>query len=172
MLTERLLILATPSAAAGEITEVVSLRDLVDDAISAIAAEGAASRDALATDEGDAVVRGDAALLQTMVANALSNAIKFGGRARIEVTHEGDLAVVRIDDEGPGVAPPLRERVFEPFFRVELPGRARVPGSGLGLALVRHIAAAHGGDAAFVDRAGDGARLQIRLPLAQTHEGQ
>jgi nitrogen-specific signal transduction histidine kinase len=70
------------------------------------------------------------------------------------------------DDDGPGVEASERERAFEPFFRSSEALRRRVPGHGLGLALIRHIATTHGGSATLVDKRTQGARLEIRLPSA------
>ena len=71
--------------------------------------------------------------------------------------------MLHIDDRGPGVPPDQRERIFEPFYR--LPGASeREGGVGLGLALVRQIAARHGGSVACDNREDGGARFTLRLP--------
>lgn len=163
VLVERLLILATPRAAAVDAHEIVSLRDLVEDSIALLPPD---DLERVRASEGDALVKGDSVLLATMVANALGNALKFGERATVDVEIHGQLAILRIDDEGPGVDVDEREHVFEPFFRAEGAMRRRIPGHGLGLALIRHIARTHGGDAAFASKEGRGARLEIRLPIS------
>jgi signal transduction histidine kinase len=72
--------------------------------------------------------------------------------------------VLRVSDRGPGVPPNLRERIFEPFYR--LPGASeRAGGVGLGLALVKSIAQRHGGTARCEDRSGGGATFVVELPL-------
>ena len=114
--------------------------------------------------DADALVRGDAMLLGTMFANALNNALKFGDRVSVELAVLDGEVCITIDDDGPGVDGPERERVFEPFFRGQEAVRERQPGHGLGLALVRHIAESHGGGAAFEEPGCRGARLRIRLP--------
>ncbi len=74
------------------------------------------------------------------------------------------MAEVRVCDHGPGVPEALRERIFEPFYR--LPGASeRAGGVGLGLALVRSIAGRHDGSVHCEDRAGGGACFVLRLPL-------
>ncbi len=166
VLVERLLILSVPARTTNDAHELVSLRDLVEDAMEVLPSADRA-RIRLPFADADALVRGDAAILGTMVANALSNALKFGSAVTIAIEIADASSVLRVDDDGPGIAGAERERAFEPFFRTADALRRRLPGHGLGLALIRHIAQTHGGDAAFVDKAERGARLEIRLPIAQ-----
>lgn len=161
VLIERLLILSVPARSAADAHEVVSLRDLLEDVVQAFP-NGDRARVQLS--EADALVRGDVTLLGTMVANAISNGLKFGSAVTTEVSVVGGIAVLHIDDDGPGVEAPARERAFEPFFRSSEALRLRVPGHGLGLALIRHIAETHGGTATLVDKPTPGTRLEVRLP--------
>lgn len=163
VLVERLLILSVPARSAAEAHEIVSLRDLLEDSVQALP-EGDRARVQVAS--GDALVRGDAALLGTMVANAIANGLKFGDAVTAELSRVDGVAVLRIDDDGPGMDASERGRAFEPFFRGEAALRGRIPGHGLGLALIRHVATTHGGTAALVEKASRGARLEIRLPVA------
>jgi len=78
--------------------------------------------------------------------------------------HEGN-AVVEIDDNGPGIPPADRERVFEPFYRREPSRNRKTGGAGLGLAIVRSIARGHGGDVALFNRVGGGMTARVQLPL-------
>lgn len=113
----------------------------------------------------DTVVRADARLVQRLMRNLLENAARYGGGA-VEASLYRDGQQMRFDvcDRGPGVAEAERERIFEPFYR---PAGAseRSGGVGLGLALVRQIARAHGGDAACLPRVGGGACFRVWLPL-------
>ena len=112
------------------------------------------------------VIDGDALALRRLVANLMVNAVKFGARARARVYADAEGAVVEIDDDGPGVPEAQQEQVFEPFHRGE-PSRSReTGGAGLGLAVVRSIARAHGGDAQLSNRAEGGLRVRTRLPLS------
>ena len=117
---------------------------------------------------GEVVVPGVVKLLRRAVRNLLENAVRHGrrtGHAEVvaQLSLEGGYAVLHIDDRGPGVPPDQRERIFEPFYR--LPGASeREGGVGLGLALVRQIAARHGGSVACDNREGGGACFTLRLP--------
>ncbi|HET6971491.1 MAG TPA: ATP-binding protein [Phenylobacterium sp.] len=111
------------------------------------------------------VLEGDPMALRRLIANLLENAVKFGGQARARVFADAGHAVVEIDDDGPGIPPQDRERVFEPFYRRE-PSRSRQTGGiGLGLAVVRSIARGHGGDVSLINRAGGGLTARVELPL-------
>lgn len=163
VLIERLLILSVPAQGEGDGRELVSLRDLLEDIAQALPAE---DRARLVLTAADATVRGDASLLSTMLSNAISNGLKFAPHVRVELAVIDPMAVVRVEDDGPGVDARERERVFEPFYRANDALRRRIAGHGLGLALIRHVAVMHGGSAALVDKATPGALLEVRLPAA------
>lgn len=94
------------------------------------------------------VAQADAQRLRVVVDNLVSNAIKFspdGGKVRVVVRAEGSDAVIEVSDQGPGVAPEDRDKVFDWFFQGARPASGRVKGSGLGLAIARELIAAHGG---------------------------
>ncbi|WP_203097899.1 ATP-binding response regulator [Skermanella rosea] len=105
-------------------------------------------------------VRGRADDLRDAVRNLLDNALAHGGGAVTVRLTAGAEAVLEVADEGPGVPEHLREEFFDRFRK----GRAASPGAGLGLAIVRHVVRAHGGDARFLPVDG-GSRIEIRLPL-------
>jgi two-component system OmpR family sensor kinase len=113
-------------------------------------------------------VAGDADALRRLLGNLLDNAIRYtssGGRVDVSVRREAGTpsrAVVTVTDKGPGIPAGERERVFARFHRV--PGTAGT-GSGLGLALVRSIAARHDGEVVLEDGPGGcGLRAVLRLP--------
>ncbi len=112
------------------------------------------------------LVTGLSRLLRRALRNLLENARRHGGgTVTLTLQTRGAQAELRVCDQGPGVPPALRERIFEPFFR--LPGASeREGGVGLGLALVRSIAQRHGGTVHCEERAGGGACFVLRLPLA------
>jgi two-component system OmpR family sensor kinase len=117
--------------------------------------------------DGEVVVLGDEMRLRQIVANLLDNARVHTAPAtpvRVTVSDVGDDALVRVADDGPGLAPEVAARVFERSFRGEGTGSGAPAGSGLGLAIVAAIAAAHGG-AAWVDSVeGEGSAFSVRLP--------
>jgi len=74
--------------------------------------------------------------------------------------------VIAVEDDGPGIAPEDRERIFEPFVRLD-PSRSReTGGAGLGLAIARAAIEGHGGTIALSDSAGGGTRATVTLPMA------
>jgi len=109
-------------------------------------------------------VRGVPRLLRRAVRNLLENARRYGaGEISLELKNQGAQVQVVVNDRGPGVPPALRERIFEPFYR--LPGASeREGGVGLGLALVKSIAERHGGSVRCDARPGGGASFVISLP--------
>jgi signal transduction histidine kinase len=111
---------------------------------------------------GNAVAKADATLVRRAIANLIDNARVHGGGVRaVRVERRGDEVVVEVDDGGAGVPASERERVFEPFERAGRGGSL-----GLGLALVRRIAVAHGGRAWIADAPGGGARVAIAIAIA------
>ena len=118
-----------------------------------------------ATAATELVVQGVSKLLRRALRNLLENARRHAmGDIMVSLRRTGGQAVIKVCDHGPGVPPDLRERIFEPFYR--LPGATeRDGGVGLGLALVKSIAVRHGGSVACEPHAAGGACFVIRLPL-------
>ena len=129
----------------------------------ALAAEEGARVDA-AVDGPAIVVRGDERLLRRALRNLLENARRYGGsEVSVELARVANRVELRVCDRGPGVPDTLRERIFEPFYR--LPGHAEQAGGvGLGLSLVKQIAERHGGSVRCDVREGGGSRFVITLP--------
>jgi signal transduction histidine kinase len=122
---------------------------------------------------GDSPATGDAALLERLLLNLLDNAIKHtrpGSDVRIRLTKDDGCYVVRVIDSGTGIPAEARAKVFERFYRVD---RARsrgtasaTGGAGLGLAIGRWIAEAHGGTLECSRSDESGSEFITRLPLA------
>jgi signal transduction histidine kinase len=111
------------------------------------------------------VLEGDPLALKRLFQNLLDNAIKFGGAARVRVFRDDGFAMVEIEDDGPGLPEAERDRVFEPFYRRESSRSRETGGIGLGLAVVRSIARAHGGDTALDAAPGGGLIARVKLPI-------
>jgi signal transduction histidine kinase len=98
------------------------------------------------------------------VANLVDNAVKYGGNARTTLDLALGRAIITIDDDGPGIPPDERERVFAPFDRIEGSRNRDTGGVGLGLAVARTIAREHGGDIMLAATEGGGLRVCLELP--------
>ncbi|HMR34307.1 MAG TPA: ATP-binding protein [Geminicoccaceae bacterium] len=102
--------------------------------------------------------------LRRLLDNLIDNAIKYGGGAEIGLRAAADVVEIDVADRGPGIPASEREHVFEPFYRLEQSRSRETGGTGLGLAVARGIARAHGGDVTLRDRDGGGLVATIRLP--------
>ncbi|KQM14727.1 ATP-binding protein [Novosphingobium sp. Leaf2] len=103
--------------------------------------------------------------IRRLLANLLENAVKYGESARVRVSLSGGEAVAEIVDAGPGIPEDEFDRAFEPFYRSEAARRSGRTGSGLGLAVCRSIARAHGGDVSFA-HGKDGFITRLSVPAA------
>jgi len=110
----------------------------------------------------------DSQLVQVAVRNLLRNAWKYGRRQPVQFVvsgkDEGNVAVLRFTDNGPGIPEAERERVFEAFHRLPAEEGRAVSGSGLGLALARRIAVLHGGTLRISASSESGTTFELRLP--------
>lgn len=110
------------------------------------------------------VIDADATRLRQVIANLLSNALKFTpdrGRVRVETVPEAGWAVVRVSDTGPGIPADEIDYVFDRFYRG---AGARASGSGIGLTVVRELVRAHGGEVSIESQTGSGTTITVRLP--------
>ena len=120
------------------------------------------------------MLAGDQDALARLLVNLLDNAVRHAAsRACVSVREDGGWAVLTVTDDGPGIPPEDAERVFRRFARLD-DARARAgedstgeEGAGLGLAIVRSTAEAHGGTVSLGD-AGPGLRAVVRLPLTSS----
>jgi two-component system, OmpR family, sensor kinase len=141
----------------------LELGSLVEKAAEDLAVTGrAVTAEALDT----LVVDGDPVGLRRLVTNLLDNGEAYGRRAHARVWRDGAMAVIDVDDEGPGLPPGEEERVFEPFYRLERSRSRETGGTGLGLSVARSIARLHGGDVVLSNRAGKGLRARVTIPIA------
>ena len=108
-------------------------------------------------------VKGNSKLLRRAIRNLLDNAAKHGRPPiNLAISAKGDQVTVLVSDAGRGIDQTQRQQVFEPFYRA--PGKQNVEGYGLGLALVRQIVQAHGGEVEILDNGPTPSTVQITLP--------
>lgn len=157
----------------------VELRSLVEDLVLFLGADANVRQVALVEERGSraAEVEGDPEQLRQMLLNLVRNAVEAvppGGRVGLRVLEGGrkqadpadplapDLAVaiVEIEDNGPGIPTDVRERMFQPFYST------KPLGTGLGLPLAQQVAAEHGGTITCESRVGEGTRFRVTLPAA------
>ena len=115
-----------------------------------------------------AIVHGDPVGLRRLFDNLIRNGLKFATEVRVTLSTTVDEVVVDVADNGPGLPASDLERVFEPFYRGEASRNRETGGMGLGLAVVRSIARAHGGEAIMINRPEGGLTCRVRLPLRPT----
>jgi len=143
----------------------LDLAELASDAIDVHAARAASSGVSLQLEADAAMtVNGDADRLREVVDNLLDNALRVaprGSRIRIGVKRENGRTVLEVEDGGPGLSDEEQSHVFEPFARGMAAGG---DGAGLGLAIARAIAEAHGGRLRVRSTIGQGATFRLELP--------
>lgn len=105
--------------------------------------------------------------LRRALRNLIGNAVRYGEKAEVSLLHEGQTAVIRIDDAGPGIPEPDVERMLEPFTRGEASRNRATGGAGLGLTIARAIAEQHGGRLVLSNRPAGGLRAELRLPTSR-----
>lgn len=158
-LTESLLFLALPSKSIAFDAHAIALSDIVNDVVHDLGPAQRHRVELVADAEG--LVRGDPTLLTALVRNAVDNALKHADTpVLVRVADTTNRVSLTITDQGPGIDREFVARVFEPFFRAH-PEKSL--GYGLGLALVGHVARAHGGSAVFADTT-RGTELTVSFP--------
>lgn len=123
-------------------------------------------------------VSGHPESLRALISNLVDNALRYtpaGGRVDVDVDCDQEKAILCVSDTGPGIPEAFRERVFDRFYRL---ADANVPGSGLGLSIVKQVAQLHGGEVvalgaatASTDDAGSGLRIRFSMPTLSTPPG-
>lgn len=113
----------------------------------------------------DIVIQGRHMALKRCLENIIGNAIKYGVSPIVSIGLEKDIAIVCVEDNGPGIDDADKQRVFEPFTRLEESRNSETGGFGLGLAIAKQIAEAHGGSIALIDNLPTGLTVILRLPL-------
>ena len=173
LLLEDLLLLARLDDAAPLEHERVDLAQLIADAVDAARVVDPARRYGFELQGSELIAEGDERRLRQVFDNLLANVRQHtpaGTAAYITATRIGDELRIRIEDDGPGVAPGMRDRIFDRFVRPGS-GRGRVSGgAGLGLAIVRSIVTAHGGSVEIRDGEPRGTAFELSLPAFELSE--
>jgi PAS domain S-box-containing protein len=157
----------------GELTlnrKRVDLGTVVAEVVDRLQETAAAARCKLITSVVQGIVGDwDPLRIGQVVANLLANAFKYakGSPVDVSLVRDGDEAVLRVEDRGPGIAPAYLEAVFNRFERA---GTRDATGMGLGLYVAREIATAHGGTVFAASREGGGTTIEMRLPVRTQHE--
>lgn len=147
--------------------ERLSSGQLIRSAADQAAPQAEARSITILVDAAPCTLAGNAELLRQAVCNLVENAVKYspaGSVVHIAGHRDGEWFQIVVADQGPGIPESLRQRIFEPFFRVDDSRSRQLGGAGLGLALVRAIAEFHGG-AVYVEKSrGAGSRFVLKLP--------
>jgi signal transduction histidine kinase len=115
-------------------------------------------------------LQADREALRRVVRNLLENAVKYSPEAKtvwVETDREGRAAVLRVRDQGIGIPPEEKSRIFDKFVRGDAAKRACIPGTGIGLAMVQEIVRVHHGEVNVSSAVGSGSTFVVRLPLPQ-----
>lgn len=123
---------------------------------------------------GGGTMRLDSDVLEQVLVNLASNVEKYaatGGVMRVTSSCEGDTLLIRVEDEGPGIAQQQAEQIFQPFQRLGDALTEGAAGTGIGLTIARSLARLHGGDLRLL-ASESGARFELRLKAATTEEAK
>ena len=156
--------------------KLVRIDRVVAEAVDRVSVNAAARSIELRTGgEQGVLVRGKRGLLVTAVRNLLDNAIRYSDdhtTVSLGVSTRNGMAYIAVVDRGDGIPERAQKRVFERFYRTDA-GRSReTGGSGLGLSIVKHIAADHGGEVTLWSEPGRGATFTLAIPLAAPQEDE
>lgn len=150
--------------------ERVDLHKVVDETARLLAPVAKDRNVSVTASAETAIVTGDPDRLREVVANLLTNAIRYnrdGGRVDVALEVESGRAVLTVTDTGIGIPEKEQSQVFERFYRVDKARSREQGGSGLGLAITKWIVEAHGGTISFTSREGSGTTFTVHLPRAE-----
>ena len=149
--------------------DLAALAGQINDSLRPLASASGVTLSLQLAGAGPFLVRGDDDELLRLIENLVENAVKYGQPGeRADITLERTDAGISISvrDFGPGIAPEHLPRLTERFYRVDSPAGGAKSGTGLGLALVKHITARHGGRLSIESAPGEGAKFTVTLPEA------
>ena len=163
------------SGAFKTVPQPVNLAELITAAIAALQPAAATKQITLTAGGpgGDLIVNGDANQLDRVLINLISNAVKFtpkGGAICLTADRDGEAAVVSVRDTGIGIPERDKKALFTRFFRASNAVEQAIPGTGLGLTIVRTIISNHSGEIELQSQEGRGTKVTLRIPLAAVDE--
>jgi len=144
--------------------ERCELADIVKDGVTAL---GGLTLNHDVQTTGDATAYCDREVITRVITNLIGNAVKFaplGSLIRVELAMEGDAPRVTVVDDGPGIPPEHRDRIFEKFKQLEPGRKTRFPRAGLGLTYCKLAVEAHGGQIGVCGEEGEGSQFWLTLP--------
>ncbi|PKO50475.1 MAG: sensor histidine kinase, partial [Betaproteobacteria bacterium HGW-Betaproteobacteria-21] len=149
----------------------VDLAALIDDMVEGWLQQADAHAIDLGIERVRAIITGDPTLLRELIANLMDNALRYtppGGEVSLRCAPVGELMEIEVSDSGPGIPEPMREAVFERFYRL---ADTKLSGSGLGLPIAREIVLCHRGSIEITDGPGGrGTLVRVKLPITPRHE--
>ncbi|WP_315920919.1 ATP-binding protein [Mesorhizobium sp. SP-1A] len=117
------------------------------------------------TTSSPAMVKGGFHSLKRALSNLIINAAIHGGSAKVSLATEGDFAIIRISDNGPGIPDVALHMAFEPFFRANSGREKKADGAGLGLSIAKELIDRHGGQITLFNKPSGGLLQTVKLPL-------
>jgi len=103
--------------------------------------------------------------MRRCLTNLVENARRHGDVTELTIQRNGRVLEIYVDDNGPGIAPEMREDVFRPFFRIDSSRNTETGGTGLGLSIAQDVVSGHGGEISLTDSPLGGLRVALRIPI-------
>ena len=144
----------------------ISLAEITEEVICDLVSIAEKKNITLVQSEGESRLIGSDTLVYRAIYNLVENAIKYNkdyGNVTVSISEDRDFAKVIISDTGSGIDKDDWDKIFEPFFRVDKSRSRAMGGAGLGLALVKEIAARHGGGVRIVESSEKGSKIELSL---------
>ena len=148
--------------------EQVDMLAVAEHAVAGLSQTAAGSGVGVRITGGSAMVRGDFAMLRSIVHNLCENAIKYserGSEVTVDVESSDDEVCLTVEDNGIGIPEEDQERIFERFYRVDKGRSKEIGGTGLGLSIVKHAVTLHEGRIELESKPGEGTRVRVFLPV-------
>jgi signal transduction histidine kinase len=154
-------------------TKEIDIAEIVKDVVERAKQDPEAEKVSLRCLVGPDMIRADPSSLDELVGNLVDNAVRYtpaGGAVTVEVDSKADAVAITVRDTGPGISPEDLEHIFEPFYRGS--AQKNIPGTGLGLPIVKRIAERHGGRVEVETALGKGTAFRVFLPRAGRNEAE